>query len=110
MNFPPLEHNPIISGGFVLMVLGWVLYYFKRLPGCLYDLIERFFIVKLEILDDDEAYQWMQLWLAERLHKTLSISVMTKRNQPEDLDEDDPRPSRGWTVYTRWPPPRCRKE
>ncbi|MCI0684322.1 MAG: AAA family ATPase [Gemmataceae bacterium] len=94
MNFPPLDHNPIVSGGFVLMILGGLLYYFKRLPWLIYDFIERFFIVKLEILDDDEAYQWMQLWLAERLHRTLSISVMTKRSQPEDPDDDSPRPRR----------------
>lgn len=94
MNFPPLEHNPIVSGGFVLMILGGVLYYFKRLPWLIYDFIERFFIVKLEILDD-EAYQWMQLWLAEHLHRTLSISVMTKRSQPQVADENEPCPTRG---------------
>jgi chaperone BCS1 len=95
MNFPPFEHNPIVSGGFVLMILGGVLYYFKRLPWLIYDFIERFFIVKLEILDEDEAYQWMQLWLAERLHRTLSMSVMTKRSQPRIVNEDEPCPARG---------------
>ena len=39
------------------MVLGGVLYYLKRLPGFLYDFVERFFILKIEILDDDEINQ-----------------------------------------------------
>lgn len=96
MNFPPLEHNPLLFGGLALMLLGGVLYYLKRLPGMLYDLVERFFIIRMEILDDDEAYPWMQIWLAERLHRTLSISVVTRRHRPHDPDEDndDPRHAR----------------
>lgn len=94
MNFPALEQNPFLSGGVVLMILGGLLYYLNRLPWMIYDFVERFFIVRIEILDDDEAYQWMQVWLAERLHRTLSISVVTKRNQPQATDGEDYLPDR----------------
>jgi chaperone BCS1 len=90
LDLSQLALNPFISGGLTLMIVGAVLYYLKRLPGTVYNFIERFFIVKLEVLDEDEAYRWMQVWLAERLHKTLSISVVTRRNEPPDPDDDDP--------------------
>jgi mitochondrial chaperone BCS1 len=90
MDFLQLDHNQFLSGGLVLMIVGGVLYYLKRIPGILYDLVERFFIVKIEILDDDEAYQWMQVWLAKRLRKNLSVSVLTKRNNPRNPDEEEP--------------------
>jgi hypothetical protein len=88
MDFFQLGQNPFVSGGLVLMLAGGALYYLKRLPGSLYDFIERFFIVKIEILDEDESYQWMQVWLAERLRNTLSVSVVTRRNQPDDPDDE----------------------
>lgn len=91
MDWLQLEHNPLVSGGLVLMIVGGVLFYLKRFPSALYDFIERFFIVKMEILDEDEAYHWMQVWLAEKLRNTLSISVVTRRTSPHapDGDEDE---------------------
>lgn len=89
MDFLHLDNNPIVSGGFVLMVMGGLLYWLKRLPGHLYDLMERFCIIRMEVLDEDESYRWMQVWLAERLCTTLSISVMTRRKNRNDLDDDE---------------------
>lgn len=89
MDFPQLEHNPFVAGGLVLMFAGAVLYYLKRIPSALYNFVERFFIVKMEILDEDEAYRWMQIWLADRLKHTLSISVVTRRNRPNDAGDDE---------------------
>jgi mitochondrial chaperone BCS1 len=89
VDFSQLEHNPFVAGGLVLMLAGGVLYYVKRLPGTLYSFIERFFIVKMEVLDEDEAYRWMQVWLADRLKTTLSISVVTRRNRPTNPDDEE---------------------
>lgn len=94
-----LNNNPVISGGFVLMMMGGLLYTLKPLPGRIYDLIERFFIIRMEILDEDESYQWMQVWLAERLRSTLSISVVTKRKKRSDSADDDEMHDDKPTVY-----------
>jgi len=95
-----LSDNPFFSGGLVLMILGGILMWFKTLPGQIYDFVERFFILKIEILDEDEAYQWMQVWLSERLSKTLSISVITRRNKVNhSLEEDIPEVSNKPKVY-----------
>lgn len=88
LNLETLEQNPFFSAGLFFMVLGGVLVYLRALPGLLYDLIERFFIVKVEVRDEDEAYQWLQLWLAERLRETLSISIVTRRSRIHNPDYD----------------------
>jgi chaperone BCS1 len=87
------EHNPFVSAGLLFMIAGGLMVYLRRIPGLLYDLIERFFIVKMEIKDEDEAYQWMQVWLADKLRGTLSISVVTKRNRIHNPDLDDVVPT-----------------
>ena len=97
MDLSHLNQNPFVAGGLVLMAVGVLLAYLRRLPGMLYDLVERLFMLRIEILDSDEAYHWMQVWLAGKLHKTLSISVVTRRGQvpaAEDHDLDDDPPER----------------
>jgi chaperone BCS1 len=89
MDFFQLDHNPFLSGGLVLMIVGGAFFYVKKLPRLLRDFIDRFFILRIEIQDDDEAYQWMQIWLAAKLHKTLSLSVITKRGRPGDAEDVD---------------------
>jgi chaperone BCS1 len=94
MDFVPLGENPFLTGGLVLMLAGGLLYYLKRLPYTIYAFVERFFIVKIELLDDDESYQWMQVWLADKLHQARSISVVTRRSNPHSADVDDqPQPN-----------------
>src|SRR5262249_36980033 len=80
--------NQFLSGGAILVALGAVLASFRHLPRRLYNGLERIFLLRMEIQDDDEAYQWMQLWLARRLSRSHSVSVLTKRPQPTE-DEDD---------------------
>src|SRR4051812_28821767 len=92
MDLTALEQNPLVSGGLILMLAGGVFFYLKQLPGRCYDFLERFFFLKIEILDSDEAYQWMQVWLAERLRTTLSVSVLTRRG-PVDPEAEDAEPT-----------------
>ena len=94
MNFD-LNNNQFLSGGLVLMIIGGFLAYFRTLPIKIYSLFERFFILKIDIQDDDESHQWMKVWLSKRLEKTLSISVLSRKkgeqeNYYED-EEDNPR-------------------
>lgn len=87
-DFSAMGSNPFFSGGLLLMVLGGAIMALRSLPGQIYDFIERFFILKIEILDEDEAYAWMQIWLTEKLKNTLSISVITKRSNVNQQDEE----------------------
>ncbi len=89
MDLSQLGSNPFFSGGLLLMILGGAAMYLRTLPGKIYDFFERFFIVKIEILDEDEAYSWMQVWLSEKLKDTLSISVITKRTNIISPDPEE---------------------
>lgn len=89
MDFSFFENNSVITGGFMLMMMGGLFYSLKSLPGRIWGLIERVFIIHMEILDDDESFQWMQIWLAERLQSALSISVVTRRTKKDDTDDDN---------------------
>lgn len=91
-----LDHNQLLSGGLLLMAVGGAFYYLRTLQSIVYNFLERFFLLNIEILDSDEAYHWMQVWLADRLQKTLSVSVLTRRGSaPNNVNNDcndDPRP------------------
>lgn len=81
INLSVLENNPYVSAGLVFMILGGALVYLRRIPELIAEFVERFLIVKIEIRDKDEAYQWVQVWLASRLRDTRSISVITRRSR-----------------------------
>jgi chaperone BCS1 len=88
-----LAQNPFLSGGAILVVMGAILASLRHLPRRLYDALERLFLVRMEVQDDDESYQWMQLWLARRLSKSRFVSVLTRRPQRSEDDEDDNAPA-----------------
>lgn len=98
--------NDFVSGGALLIVLGAVLAYFRELPSKLYSLIERWFIIKIDIQDEDESFQWVKLWLSESLKGTLSVSVFTQKSKsrdPDDIEyETDKRPNFIFTPSPGW--------
>ena len=62
-----LGKNPIFSGGLLLMLLGGLLAYVRRLPWQLWELLQRRVIVRLELSDSDSSFFWLQAWLSARL-------------------------------------------
>jgi hypothetical protein len=90
--FDRLTQNQFLSGGAILFVLGGLLASLRHLPRRLFNAFERLFLIRMEVQDDDEAYQWMQLWLARRLSRTLSVSVLTRRSQKRS-DDDEAAPA-----------------
>lgn len=85
--FEMFNNNSFLSSGLILMFIGSLMAYFKSLPGNIYHFLERFFIVRIEVLDSDESFQWIQLWISENLKNALSVSVVTKREIDNDYDE-----------------------
>ena len=47
--FLPFNGNEFVSGGVLLIVFGAVLAYFRNLPGKIYNLLERYFIIKIDV-------------------------------------------------------------
>jgi len=88
-----LAHNQFLSGGAVLVVLGGILASLRHLPRRISSAVERLFLVRVEIQDTDEAFQWMQLWLARRLSGTRSVCVLTRRDRQTGEDDEDTAPA-----------------
>lgn len=84
--------NELVNGGIILIIFGAILTYFRRLPDKIMGIIERYFITRLEIQDNDESFYWIKIWLAQKLNNTLSISVYTRRKK-RNLDDDAAPPN-----------------
>jgi chaperone BCS1 len=86
----PFVGGDFVQGGALLIIFGALLAYFRNLPSRIYSLIERFCIVKVDIQEEDESFQWVKLWLAKILSDSLSVSVFTRRAEAAPEWEDDP--------------------
>jgi chaperone BCS1 len=84
----PLPSNEFLSGGLILVIVTAALAYFRTLPGKIYDFFERFCVIRLEIHDEDESFQWMNIWLAKKLDGTLSIASYVRRKTHNDYEEE----------------------
>jgi chaperone BCS1 len=93
-----LEHNQIFSGGLVLMLGGAVLAYFRQVPSHLYHFVRRQIIIDIDILDRDQAFEWVESWLAQHAyarHRARSLTVKTQSIDYEERRENplmDARP------------------
>jgi chaperone BCS1 len=59
-----LNHNAFFSGGLSLMIVGAVVALLRKVPGQLWQFVQRRFSITLEIPDRDPAFRWLQIWLA----------------------------------------------
>ena len=83
-----MDFNNLLQGGTVLVLLGGLLAYFRNVPAKIGDLLQRLLITKINVYDDDEAFNWVRLWLSHRLKDTRSMSVFA-RKEVVGYDEPD---------------------
>jgi chaperone BCS1 len=113
-----------VSGGALLIIFGAVLAYFRNIPSKIYNLLERCFIIRIDIQEEDESFSWLKLWLSSQLKGTLSVSVFTQNSSdtpnweepcisgaslnrlkafPGELSDRKPRviftPAPGWYIF-----------
>lgn len=53
----------MVSGGLFLMLSGAIMALCRRVPMQAWSLTKRRFILKVEILNNDQVFQWMKIWL-----------------------------------------------
>ena len=61
-----LHQNPFFSGGLTLMLLGSAVALLRKVPGQIWNFLERRVLISVEIPDRDPAFRWVQSWLAEQ--------------------------------------------
>lgn len=91
--------NEFLSGGMVLMLLGSAVAIFRRVPGQIYRLLYRRVVTFVDVNDQEEAFYWMQQWLADHPYskKSRLLTVSTRKSSygggPELVkanDQSDP--------------------
>lgn len=88
-----LQSNEIFSGGLMLMVGGALLAYFRNLPGKLYSLIRRQLIIEIDILDRDQAFEWVEKWLAQHAYARKRARALTIKTESIDYEERRENPA-----------------
>ena len=59
-----LAGNDIASGGLMVIAAGWGLWLLRSVPGNIWFVTKRRFMLNIEVLDQDPVYQWLARWLA----------------------------------------------
>lgn len=107
------EHNQLFSGGLVLMIAGGLFAYFREIPAHIWNWLRCQFIIEIDVLDNEQAFDWLELWLAEHSYsrdRARSLAVKTipvdyaQRERSPGMDERPrilftPAPGCHWLFY-----------
>lgn len=88
-----LERNQIFTGGLILMAGGAVLAYCRQIPGQLWAWIRGLWVIEIDVLDRDPAFDWIDQWLAQHTYARRHARWLTVRTQPVDYNERIADPS-----------------
>lgn len=74
--------NQFMTGGLAVMAFGAVLVQMRNIPGKLWAVFHRRFITTVDVADHDQAFYWVQQWLAshEYTKKARLLTVSTRKS------------------------------
>lgn len=81
-----LKNNALFQGGLLLMAGGAALALVRAWPGRIWGFIQRQSMVSIDIPDRDQAFQWINGWLAKHNYsknRARSLTVKSERNERE---------------------------
>src|SRR6266404_4635135 len=109
-----LFSNTLFTGGFLLMVGAAVMALCRRAPVDVYRWLKRQLVIEADVLNDDQAYQWLKVWLDAHPYskraRMLSVSTIGGGNdRPVSIGETrslprimfTPAPGSHFLVYKR---------
>ena len=83
-----LAQNQFLSGGAILAGLGILFAYLRRVPTHVYNWTQRRLVIRVDILDRDEAFNWIIQWLAQHPYKKRCRLVSVKTTHNRDCNND----------------------
>lgn len=94
------QQNQFLQGGIVLMIIGTIGAYARRLPSRLYHWILNRFIITLEISNEDPAFDWLTGWLSMQPYskRSRNLTVTTYRDSYGNLRQRGRRNNNGPSV------------
>jgi chaperone BCS1 len=93
-----LASNQFFGGGLILMIGGALFAYCRELPIALWDRLKRQWLIEIDVLDRDQAFEWIDRWLAEHAYSKDRVRNLTVKTLNLDYRERhadpsiDPRP------------------
>lgn len=61
------QGNELLSGGALLMVLGWIGFYLRAVPRFALSRLRDYFMTHIQLDSNDQALEWMDRWWAEKV-------------------------------------------
>lgn len=108
-----VAHNQFLSGGFLLMVGGFLLNWARQIPSSVHEWLLRRYTTTIVVESSDDLYWWVQYWLSA--HPTIqrsgnlaaaSRAAIPATSEDEQTGEDarptivfSPAPGRHWLTY-----------
>lgn len=82
-----LTSNQFFGGGLVLMIGGAVLAYCREVPAALWAKLKQQWLIEIDVLDRDRAFDWIILWLAQHSYSKHRVRNLTVRTYNVDYSE-----------------------
>ncbi|CAO3574456.1 unnamed protein product [Mortierella alpina] len=79
--------NDVLSAGFFLMIIGSSYTFFKDMIVGYYNEVQSWFYVSIIVQEDDQLYNWLSDWVAER-PLTKSVRHLSVKTVWAEIDED----------------------
>jgi BCS1-like protein/ATPase family protein associated with various cellular activities (AAA) len=80
-----LSAFPLLTSGFVLLVIGGLLAYLRSVPVTVYRYVKSRFVFSIEVVQTDDAFGWLIAWLDQHpsVQRSKRLVIQTRR-----LDDD----------------------
>lgn len=99
-----LHNNQVVSGGIVLGAVGIGVAYLRAVPGQAFSWVRERMIQIIEIPQSDEAFDWIDRYLADKTGKKRHSVVRTKRTDtPGEISLPGGKDNRPQVVFTPAP-------
>ena len=101
-----LATNQLFGGGLILMIGGGLLAYFREVPGRIWQWLRRRWLIEIDILDRDPAFEWIDKWLAQHnysRHRARSLTVKTVSVDYSERQADPSMDSRPRILFSPAP-------
>jgi mitochondrial chaperone BCS1 len=101
-----LQTNQFFSGGLVLMIAGGVLAYFRNIPSQIWHWVRGRFLIEVDILDRESAFDWLDQWLAQHRYtknRARYLSIRTRALEYKERQADPTGDHRPRILFTPAP-------
>jgi len=102
-----VANNELFQGGLLLMVGGALLALVRAWPGRIWEFIKRQSMIVIDIPDKDQAFHWVNLWLANHNYSKHRARLLTVKTEHTNREFDKPKiifspaPGNHWLWYRR---------